>query len=102
MNYEVKTSGEIAWYVRPAKGRITEIYLSLDSTIFWNDENMDTMIREITGMGPLIDAGFEILDYSCIDVCDEKNRIKFTFYGDMSKVEITQDKDCTADDLQEP
>jgi len=102
VNYEIDTRYDMTCHVRPASGRITEVSVNLTSNIFWNDDNLHTMIGEIAGIGHLIDAGFEVMDDSCIDFCDEEGWIKYSLYGDMSKVEIAQNKDCTSDDLQEP
>ena len=47
VKYEMDTRFDMVCYVRPANGRITEVFINLTSNIFWNNDSLYTMIGEI-------------------------------------------------------
>lgn len=82
ISYEIDTKCDFVCYIRPSSGPVTEISVNLYHAM----GEIYSLLRYVGGWAELIDAGFKILDSSCINNNDSEGYIDYTLFGFVNKL----------------
>lgn len=85
ISHDIDKTSDFVCRVRPSSGPTKEIFVNLYHTM---GENINSLVRYVGGWGKLLDAGFEILDSSCINFNDSDGYVDLTLFGLVNKLSI--------------
>ena len=83
ISHQIEPKGDFTCYVRPSSGPVTELFFNLYNTL---SEDICSIVRYVGGWGRLLDAGFEILDSSCVNFNDTEGYVDLTLTGLVDKL----------------
>jgi hypothetical protein len=83
ISYDIDPVSDFVVRVRPSSGSTKEISVNLYHTL---SEDIHSLVRYVGGWGKLLDAGFEILDASCINFNDSDRYVDLTLFGPVHKL----------------
>jgi len=83
ISHEIDTKNDFICRVRPLSGPVKEVFINLYHTM---SEDIHSLVRYVGGWGKLLDAGFEILDSSCINFNDSDRYVDLTLFGLVNKL----------------
>lgn len=83
ISHEVDTTNDFICRIRPCSGPVTEVFFNLYCTL---SEDIHLLVRYVGGWGRLLDAGFEILDSSCITFNDAEGYVDLMLTGLVGKL----------------
>jgi hypothetical protein len=85
ISHEIDSRGDFSCRVHPSSGPVTEVFFNLYGTL---SEDVHSLVRYVGGWGRLLDAGFEILDSSCITFNNEEGYVDLMLTGLVGKLSI--------------
>jgi len=85
ISHEIDSRGDFVCRVQPSSGPVTEVFVNLFHAV---GEDIHSLVRYVGGWGKLLDAGFEILDSSCINFNDPDRYVDLTLCGHVNKLSI--------------